>query len=81
MSSKGQIVIPKELRKDFKSGDEFLVIKSKGRLVLKKVDELKENLKEDLDFAKFVDDAWNEYDSKKPKSKNKKEFLKELEKW
>ena len=81
MSTKGQIVVPSSLRKDFKSGEEFLMVKQDGKLVLKKVGDLAENLKDDLKFAESVEKAWKEYETGKFKSVNKKGFLEELEKW
>ena len=35
VSTKGQIVIPASLRDDVEKGDEFLMIKDDGRIILK----------------------------------------------
>jgi hypothetical protein len=45
------------------------------------VDELAANLKEDFAFAEKVETAWKKYEKGNFKSKTKKSFLKELEKW
>ena len=58
MSSKGQIVIPSELREDMKEGEKLIIIKSDSQLILKKVTELDKQLKEDLEFAKRTEEAW-----------------------
>ena len=80
MSSKGQIVIPSNMRKDISVGDEFLVIKDQDRLILKKISSLTSKLKDDLKFAKRVEKAWNAYDKGEFKSLSAREFLEELEK-
>ncbi len=62
MSSKGQVVIPRELREDFKEGEKLVIIKNKKQLILKKATELDEKLKEDLEFARRTEEAWKAYD-------------------
>ena len=52
MSSKGQIVIPQELRKGINEGDKLLVIRSKDQIILKKADKFDKALQEDLEFAR-----------------------------
>ena len=81
MSSKGQIVIPSELREDMKEGDQFLVIKNGNQLIFKKASELDKNLKEDLEFARRTEEAWKEYDKGKFKSMNFDDFISEMKKW
>jgi AbrB family looped-hinge helix DNA binding protein len=80
MSSKGQIVIPSNLRKDISVGEELLIIKDQNRLILKKISEVTKKLKEDLDFARRVEKAWKRYEKGKFKSLSADKFLKELEK-
>ena len=36
ISSKGQIVIPLNMRENIKEGDEFIIIKDENRFILKK---------------------------------------------
>jgi len=81
MSSKGQIVIPSELREDMKEGDQLIIIKNDHQLILKKVSEMDKNLKEDLKFAKRTEAAWERYEKGQFKTSTAKEFLKDLEKW
>ena len=52
MSSKGQVVIPLEMRGNIKEGDKLVIIQDKDRLIMKKATKLSENLKEDLEFAR-----------------------------
>lgn len=78
VSTKGQIVIPSSLREDICSGDEFLIVKDGGRLILKSMKSLSSKLKEDLIFAERVEKAWQDYDKGKFETKSKEKFLKEL---
>lgn len=78
ISSKGQIVIPSNMRDDFKEGDTLLIIKDKNTILLKKASELDEKFKEDLEFAKRTEEAWKEVKEGKYKSMAPEEFLKEL---
>mgnify|MGYP006305128335 CR=1 FL=1 len=78
VSTKGQIVIPNPLRKDIHTGDEFLIVKDSGRLILKNIKEVAVDLKEDLIFAERVEKSWQDYDKGKFVTKSKGDFLKEL---
>lgn len=62
LSSKGQIVIPQDLREGFKVGDKFVVIRKGSQLVLKPVGELGGNFLEDLDFARKTLEALKRYE-------------------
>ncbi len=80
MSSKGQIVIPSNLRHNLDNGEEFLIIKEKDTIIIKKVKSLTNKFREDLDFAKKIDAAWESYDKGEFKTTKADKFLKELEK-
>jgi AbrB family looped-hinge helix DNA binding protein len=80
MSSKGQIVIPQEMREGIEEGDKIVVIKNGGQIILKKMKDFDKNLEEDLEFAKRTEEAWKRYDKGKFVSMDSKEFLKELKK-
>ena len=81
ISTKGQIVIPNDLRNDFKIGEKLIVIKSNNRLIIKKASELEGNLEEDLIFAKRTEEAWKRYEKGEFVSMDKDDFSKSLEKW
>lgn len=81
MSSKGQIVIPADLRYGIKEGEKLVVIRNEDQLILKKADSFDKNLAEDLEFAARTEKAWKDYAKGKFKSNSKEEFLAELEKW
>lgn len=80
MSSKGQIVIPSEMRGDMKEGDEFLIIKDDERIILKKAEKITEEMKEDLEFARRTEEAWKEFERGEFISQPVGKFLEELEK-
>ena len=81
ISSKGQIVIPNEMRKDLKEGDELLIIKDNGRFILTKADKLTEKMREDLEFAKRTEEAWKEIEAGKGIEMDFDDFIKEMKKW
>jgi len=81
MSSKGQIVIPKEMRENIEEGDRLVIIKNNGQLILKKMEDFDKNLKEDLEFAKRTEEAWKEIDAGKGIKTSVKDFLKEMKSW
>ena len=78
VSTKGQIVIPSSLRNDINQGDEFLMVKDEGRLILKNMKDVAQDLRKDLIFAEKVEKAWQEYDKGEFKKSSKQDFLKEL---
>ena len=78
MSSKGQVVIPLEMRKYIHEGDKLVIIQDKDRIIMKKATKLSENLKEDLEFARRTEEAWKRYEKGEFKSMDAKDFLKEL---
>ena len=81
MSSKGQVVIPAEMRKDIHEGEKLIIIQNKDQLIMKKVSKLEKNLIKDLEFARRTEEAWKSYERGEFKSMDAKDFLKELEKW
>jgi AbrB family looped-hinge helix DNA binding protein len=81
ISSKGQIVIPQDMRDGFSVGDRFVIIKSENQLILKPVRDMSHNFTEDLEFAKRTVASLEKYESGKFKSMKGKEFLAELGKW
>ncbi len=81
LSSKGQIVIPAELREDMKEGDQFLIIKSDNQLILKKATALDKQFKEDLEFAKRTEEAWKRYEKGEFIKMDFDKFTEEMKKW
>jgi len=81
MSSKGQVVIPAEMREGLHKGDKLILIKNDKQLIMKKASDLDKNLKEDLEFAKRTEEAWKRYEQGKFKRMNFDDFLKEVKKW
>ena len=81
MSSKGQIVIPAEMREDIQEGDKLIVIKTEHQLIMKKASSLDKNFAEDIEFARRTEAAWKSYERGEFKTMKAVDFLKELEKW
>ena len=76
MSSKGQIVIPQELREGINEGDKLVVIRSEDQIILKRADSFDKNLEEDLKFAKKTEEAWKDIDEGKFRKTSTNDFLK-----
>jgi len=81
MSSKGQIVIPSEMRKNIKEGEKIVIIQNGDQLILKKANDFSKNIEEDLIFAKRTEEAWKRYDKGEFISMDFDDFLKEAKKW
>lgn len=81
LSSKGQIIIPKELRNRFEQGEEIVFIESEGKILLKSLKEFKENLKEDLEFAKNTDEALERIEKGEYVEEKFDDFIDNMKKW
>jgi len=81
MSSKGQVVIPAELRKDIQEGEKLLIIKENGSLIMKKATELDKKLQEDLEFARRTEEALKSYERGEFIEMDFDEFLEKAKKW
>ncbi|MDP1695822.1 MAG: AbrB/MazE/SpoVT family DNA-binding domain-containing protein [archaeon] len=78
MSSKGQVVIPAELRRDMREGDKIVVIRNNDQIILKKADKFDKNIEEDLEVARRAENAWKEIGAGKFKRMSPDKFLKEI---
>ena len=81
MSSKGQVVIPKEMRKGIKEGEKLIVIQSGDKLILKKATDIDENFKEDLEFARRTEEAYKRHERGDFIKMDFDEFIEEMKKW
>jgi len=81
MSSKGQIVIPTELRKGIVEGDKLIVIRNDDKLILKKASDVDENFNDDLVFAKRTEEAYRRYEKGEFIELDFDEFIERVKKW
>lgn len=81
MSSKGQVVIPVDMRKDFKEGEKLVLIQNKKQIIIEKMNKVTEKLTEDLEFAKRTEEAWKKYDKGEFKEMDFDDFIAEMKKW
>lgn len=81
MSSKGQIVIPAEMRADILEGDKILIIQNNKQLIMKKASDLDKNVAEDIEFAKRTEEAWKRIEAGKGIKMDFDDFLEEMKKW
>lgn len=81
ISSKGQIVIPQDIREklSLEEGQTLMVSTQDNLIVLKKVQNEME--KEDIETLKEIKEAWKEISEGKFKKLKEEDFLKEISKW
>jgi AbrB family looped-hinge helix DNA binding protein len=81
ISSKGQVVIPLDIRKklSLKDGEPLSVTSKDDLIVLRKI---KENMnKEDIETLKGISEAWKDIEEGRCKKMSEEEFLSEIKKW
>mgnify|MGYP001559804110 FL=1 len=81
MSSKGQIVIPQEMRKSFRKDEKFVIIKAGKQIILKSVEDFDENIEEDLEFARRTEEAYKRYEKGEFKSMDFDKFIADMKRW
>lgn len=81
VSSKGQVVIPTNVRKRLKigKGSVFAVTAKRDLIVMKKLDtKIKAT---DLETLKLIEEAWEDIEKRRYKSATPEKFFEELAKW
>jgi AbrB family looped-hinge helix DNA binding protein len=78
MSSRGQVVIPLDLRKGISEGDKLVVMRNGDQIILKKATAFDTNIKEDLEFARRTEEAWKSYERGEFKEVSLEEFFREI---
>lgn len=78
LSTKGQVVIPEEIRRGMKEGTAFVVTKKDNLIILKEVEGL---TKEEIEEMKELDKIWEEIDQGEAITMSKEKFLKEMNAW
>ena len=81
MSSKGQVVIPVEMRKGFKEGEKLLIIKGGNKIIIEKATEIESKLKEDMEFARRTEEAYKRIEAGECITMGFDDFIKEMKKW
>ena len=81
ISSKGQVVIPIEMRNGLNEGDKLIVFRNKDQIIMKQADKLDANFKDDLEFAKRTEEAFSRYEKGEFKSMELDDFLSDLKRW
>ncbi|MBT3407703.1 AbrB/MazE/SpoVT family DNA-binding domain-containing protein [Candidatus Woesearchaeota archaeon] len=81
MSSKGQIVIPVEMRRNIKEGEKLIIIQNKDQIIMKKASSLDQTFNEELEFAKRTEEAVKRIESNKGIKMEFDDFINEMKKW
>ena len=78
MSSKGQVVIPSEMRANLSEGEKLVIIEDNGLYIIRKASDYSKSLREDIEFAKRTQKAYLEVESGKYAQSSVNEFLKKV---
>ena len=78
LSTKGQVVIPEEIRKDLEAGTVFIVSRQNELIILKKVGGL---TKQEMKEMKELDKIWKKIDGGKGTTQKIEDFLNEMKEW
>lgn len=81
MSSKGQIVIPVEMRKDMKEGEQLIILEQDDFLIIKPASKADKNFEGDIVFAKRTEAALKRLEKGEGIEMDFDEFLKEARTW
>jgi len=81
LSSKGQIVIPQEMRQDMVEGEKLVIIKNQDQLILKKMKDFSKNIEEDLEFARRTEEAYKRIEAGEFISVDSDNLFEEMDKW
>jgi AbrB family looped-hinge helix DNA binding protein len=81
ISSKGQIVIPQDMRVDLSAGDKLVIIRNKDQIILKKMETFSKTLDEDIEFAKRTEAAMKRIEAGEYISIDSENLEKEMMKW
>ncbi len=81
MSSKGQIVIPQEMRKGMEKGEKIVIIKNNNQIIMKKASDMKNNLEEDLEFARRTEEAYVRIKNGEGINMDFDDFIEEMKNW
>lgn len=78
LSSKGQVIIPLNLRQDIKEGTAFTVARKDNLIILKKINGLTDKEQKELEELNKI---WKDIDEGKCESYSVEEFFTEMKKW
>lgn len=81
VSSRGQVVIPHEMREGFEEGEKLVVVKEGKSILMKPAKDFDKNMAEDLEFARRTEEALKRYERGEFKEMNFDKFLEQAKKW
>jgi AbrB family looped-hinge helix DNA binding protein len=78
LSTKGQVVIPEEIRKDITAGTPFIVTRRDDLIILKKVEGLTEEEKKEMEELNKI---WKDIDEGNCETYEIEDFFKKMKEW
>jgi len=81
ISSKGQIVIPQNMRRNFREGDNVFFVEEGNNIVLSNENFISKKVLEDLEFARRTEEAIKEVEAGNFVRVNSENLEEEMDKW
>ncbi len=81
VSSKGQVIIPADMRGEFAEGEKLILIKNGKQIIMKKAADFGNVLEDDILFAKRTEEAVRRYEKGRFRKAGRQEFLDLIKKW
>ncbi len=81
VSSKGQVIIPADMRGEFAEGEKLILIKNGKQIIMKRAADFGSALEDDILFAKRTEKALRRYEKGWFRKANRKEFLDLIKRW
>lgn len=81
VSSRGQVVIPQDMRKNFQEGDKIFFIEEGKNLILSSEDSISEKVIEDLEFERRTKEALKRVEAGEFVSVDSDNIEEEMMKW
>lgn len=78
ISSKGQVVIPQNMRKELHPGEKLVIIEDAGLFIIRRASEFAATLREDIEFARRTEAAYLEVEGGKYRQMSASSFLKKV---
>lgn len=81
MSSKGQIVIPADMREGINEGEKLVIIRNNNQIILKREKDFSKNIEEDLEFARRTEEAHKRIEAGEYVKVDSENLFEEMDRW
>ncbi|MDD9953998.1 MAG: AbrB/MazE/SpoVT family DNA-binding domain-containing protein [Candidatus Woesearchaeota archaeon] len=81
VSSKRQMVIPKEFEDTFQEGDKLVIVQEGDALIVKNAKHLSKEFEDNIKFLHGIDEAWKDFDEGRYYKTDKETLLEDIKRW